>query len=53
MYRPVFRSVEEVCRNARRIVVIDGVVDSTNVGAIFRSAAALGIDVWGTERNVY
>ena len=43
MYRPVFRSVEEVCRNARRIVVIDGVVDSTNVGAIFRSAAALGI----------
>ena len=44
MYRPVFRSVEEVCRNARRIVVIDGVVDSTNVGAIFRSAAALHMD---------
>ena len=44
MRRPVLRSVEEVCRNARRIVVIDGVVDSTNIGAIFRSAAALGID---------
>ena len=37
-------SVEEVCRNARRIVVIDSVVDTTNIGAIFRSAAALGID---------
>ena len=51
MYRPVFRSVEEVCRNARRIVVIDGVVDSTNVGAIFRSAAALGIDAVLLTRN--
>ena len=37
-------SVEDVCRNARRIVVIDSVVDTTNIGAIFRSAAALGID---------
>lgn len=37
-------SVEEVCRDARRIVVIDSVVDTTNIGAIFRSAAALGID---------
>lgn len=37
-------SVEEVCKNARRVVVIDGVVDTTNIGAIFRSAAALGID---------
>lgn len=44
MRRPLPRSVEEVCRNASRIVVIDGVVDSTNIGAIFRSAAALGID---------
>lgn len=44
MLRSEPRSVEEVCRNANRIVVIDGVVDTTNIGAIFRSAAALGID---------
>ncbi len=44
MRRPLPKSVEEVCRDARRIVVIDGVVDATNVGAIFRSAAALDID---------
>lgn len=44
MRRPELPSVEEVCRDARRIVVIDGVVDTTNIGAIFRSAAALGID---------
>ena len=44
MRRPQPRSVEEVCRNAHRVVVIDGVVDTTNIGAIFRSAAALGID---------
>lgn len=44
MRRPVPGSVEQVCRNARRIVVIDGVVDTTNIGAIFRSAAALGMD---------
>ena len=36
--------MEEVCQEARRIVVIDSVVDATNIGAIFRSAAALGID---------
>lgn len=44
MHRPKLPSVEEVCRDARRVVVIHGVVDSTNIGAIFRSAAALGID---------
>lgn len=44
MRRPADRSVESVCINAQRIVVIDGVVDTTNIGAIFRSAAALGID---------
>lgn len=44
MRRPEPLSPEEVCRNARRIVVLHGVVDTTNVGAIFRSAAALGID---------
>lgn len=43
MRRPQPRSVAEVCRDARRVVVIDGVVDTTNIGAIFRSAAALGI----------
>lgn len=44
MRRPDLPSVAEVCRGARRIAVIDGVTDTTNIGAIFRSAAALGID---------
>lgn len=44
MRRPRERSVEEICNGASRIVVIDGVCDTTNIGAIFRSAAALGID---------
>ena len=44
MRRKSDRSIEDVCRDARRVVVIDGVVDTTNIGAIFRSSAALGID---------
>ena len=44
MRRPPVPTVGEVCAGARRVVVVDGVVDSTNIGAIFRSAAALGID---------
>lgn len=42
--RPQSKSVAETCSGASRIVVIDGVVDTTNIGAIFRSAAAMGID---------
>lgn len=44
MRRPKPLTVDSVCCGAHRIVVIDSVVDTTNIGAIFRSAAALGID---------
>lgn len=44
MRRPQPRTMEEVCRGARRLAVLEGIVDATNVGAIFRSAAALGVD---------
>ncbi len=44
MRRKPLPTVEEVCAGARRLAVLEGVVDATNVGAIFRSAAALGMD---------
>ena len=43
-HRPAPRPGEELCKNARRVAVLEGIVDSTNVGAIFRSAAALNMD---------
>jgi len=44
MRRPKKRTVEEVLSGACRVAVLENIVDSTNMGAIFRSAAALGID---------
>lgn len=44
MHRPKLKTVEELCANARRVAVLEGIVDSTNIGAIFRSAAALHMD---------
>lgn len=44
MHRPKLPSVEEVCHGARRIAVLEHIMNPTNVGAIFRSAAALNID---------
>lgn len=44
MYRPGLPGVEEVCRGARRIAVLENVMNPTNIGAIFRSAAALNMD---------
>ena len=44
MRRPKLSAVEEVLANARRVAVLEGIVDATNVGAIFRSAAALHMD---------
>lgn len=44
MKRPMLPEVNEVCKNAKRIVVMEGIADSTNVGAIFRSAAAMHMD---------
>ena len=44
MRRPQYPSVEALCRDARRVAVLENIVDSTNIGAIFRSAAALGMD---------
>ena len=44
MRRPQAKPLQDVIKDTRRVVVIDGVVDTTNIGAIFRSAAALGIE---------
>lgn len=44
MRRPLLPTVEEVCTGARRIAILENVMNPTNVGAIFRSAAALSID---------
>lgn len=44
MQRPNAKKMDEVCADAKRIAILEGIVDSTNIGAIFRSAAALGMD---------
>ena len=44
MLRPQLPTTEEICRNARRVAVLEEIMNPTNVGAIFRSAAALNID---------
>ena len=44
MRRPTLPTVEALCQNARRVAVLEDIVDHTNIGAIFRSAAALGMD---------
>lgn len=44
MHRRALPTVEDVCANARRIAVLENIVNPTNIGAIFRSAAALNID---------
>ena len=44
MRRTPFPTLQDICTGAHRLAVIKGVVDTTNIGAIFRSAAALGID---------
>lgn len=44
MHRRALPSVEEICRDAKRIAILENVMNPTNIGAIFRSAAAMNID---------
>ena len=44
MHRRTLPAMEEICRNARRVAILENVVNPTNIGAIFRSAAALHMD---------
>lgn len=44
MRRPKLPTVEQLCKDARRVAVLENVMNPTNIGAIFRSAAALGMD---------
>ncbi len=44
MYRPRLAPVGELIKDARRVAVLEAIADSTNIGAVFRSAAALGVD---------
>ena len=44
MYRPKLQALSEICAGARRVAVLENVMNPTNIGAVFRSAAALGMD---------
>ncbi len=44
MYRPKLPDIETVCNNAKRIAILENVMNPTNIGAIFRCAAALNMD---------
>lgn len=44
MKRPKLPSVEELCQASSRLVILENIMNPTNIGAIFRSAAALGMD---------
>lgn len=44
MYRPALPDIKDICRNSKRIVILENIMNPTNIGAIFRSAAALNMD---------